>query len=363
MNTTGRYFSLTTFGESHGAYVGGIIDGCPPGITIDFGHIQSMIESRKGRASISTPRREQDIPQFLSGLLDGVTTGTPIGYIFTNGDKQSSDYDPLKDVYRPSHADYTYQARYGIRDHRGGGRASARETVVRVVAGAIATQILEQVGIKILSYTSQIGSLALPDKYCESFTQDEVRNSHTGCPLHEMDTQMYQALLEAREEGDSLGGVVCTIVKGVPAGWGNPLYDKLDARLAAAMMSIGAAKAFELGTGFDIVTMKGSQANDPFDIKEGKISTTTNHSGGVQGGISNGASICFRTAFKPIASISLPQQTINQQGEKVEIIIEGRHDASVFPRVLPVVDAMTALTLIDFYLSSQHPLPHIQPKE
>lgn len=352
MNTTGRYFSLTTFGESHGACVGGIIDGCPAGIKIDFEHIQQMIESRKGRASISTPRREQDIPQFLSGLLDGVTTGTPIGYIFTNGDKQSSDYDPLKEVYRPSHADYTYQARYGIRDHRGGGRASARETVVRVVAGAIATQILEQAGIRILSYTSQIGTTALPEKYCEHFTQSQVRNSFTGCPSPEVDAQMYQALLQAREAGDSLGGIVSTVVTGVPAGWGNPIYDKLDARLASAMLSIGAAKAFEMGTGFDIVTMKGSEANDPFDFQEGKVVTTSNHSGGVQGGITNGATLCFRTAFKPIASISLPQKTINERGEQVDLIIEGRHDASVFPRVLPVVDAMTALTLVDFYLSS-----------
>ena len=352
MNTTGRYFSLTTFGESHGACVGGIIDGCPAGIRIDFEHIQQMIESRKGRASISTPRREQDIPQFLSGLLDGVTTGTPIGYIFTNGDKQSSDYDPLKEVYRPSHADYTYQARYGIRDHRGGGRASARETVVRVVAGAIATQILEQAGIRILSYTSQIGTTALPEKYCEHFTQSQVRNSFTGCPSPEIDEQMYQALLQAREAGDSLGGVVSTVVTGVPAGWGNPIYDKLDARLASAMLSIGAAKAFEMGTGFDIVTMKGSEANDPFDFQEGKVVTTSNHSGGVQGGITNGATLCFLTAFKPIASISLPQKTINERGERVDLIIEGRHDASVFPRVLPVVDAMTALTLVDIYLSS-----------
>lgn len=352
MNTTGRYFSLTTFGESHGACVGGIIDGCPAGIKIDFEHIQQMIESRKGRASISTPRREQDIPQFLSGLLDGVTTGTPIGYIFTNGDKQSSDYDPLKEVYRPSHADYTYQARYGIRDHRGGGRASARETVVRVVAGAIATQILEQAGIRILSYTSQIGTTALPEKYCEHFTQSQVRNSFTGCPSPEVDAQMYQALLQAREAGDSLGGIVSTVVTGVPAGWGNPIYDKLDARLASAMLSIGAAKAFEMGTGFDIITMKGSEANDPFDFQEGKVVTTSNHSGGVQGGITNGATLCFRTAFKPIASISLPQKTINERGERGDLIIEGRHDASVFPRVLPVVDAMTALTLVDFYLSS-----------
>ncbi|MDN4753273.1 chorismate synthase [Porphyromonadaceae bacterium W3.11] len=351
MNSIGQRFVLTTFGESHGPYVGGVIDGCPPGLQVDYEHIEKMLLRRKGKSSISTARSEKDQPVFISGLLDGITTGTPIAYIFPNGDHKSNDYDPLKEIYRPSHADYSYQARYGIRDHRGGGRASARETVVRVVAGAIAIQLLEQQGVHILSYTSQIGNTSLPDKYNNDFTMEDVVKSITGCPSKKEDNMMYQALLKARDEGDSLGGTVSTIIQGAPAGWGNPLFDKLDARLAAAMMSIGAAKGFEMGDGFDMTRMKGSEANDPFEVINGKIVTATNHSGGVQGGITNGADICFRTAFKPIASISKKQKTINSQGDNTTIEITGRHDASVFPRVLPVVDAMTALTLVDIYLT------------
>lgn len=361
MNSIGRHFILTTFGESHGTCVGGVIDGCPAGIKLDLEFIQQMLRRRQGKGGISTARKEEDEPQFLSGLLDGITTGTPLAFIFPNGNKHSPDYAPLKDIYRPSHADYTYQARYGIRDHRGGGRASARETVVRVVAGAIAMQILNENGIHIISYTSQVGDIQLPEKYCENYAHEDIANSHTGCPNSVYDTEMHQALLKARESGDSLGGCVSTIIKGVPAGWGNPLYDKLDARFAAAMMSIGAAKGFEMGSGFDITRMKGSEANDPFDYQDGKVFTTSNHSGGIQGGISNGATICFRTAFKPIASITKPQTTIDCNGNKVELTIQGRHDASVFPRVIPVVDAMAAITLLDFYLSDIH-LMNILPK-
>lgn len=351
MNSIGKYFILTTFGESHGPYVGGVIDGCPPGLKIDFRFIEEMLDRRRGQSEISTSRSETDQPQFISGLLDGVTTGTPLAFLFPNSDKRSGDYDRLKDIYRPSHADYTYEARYGIRDHRGGGRSSARETVVRVVAGAIAMQVLRQLGVEVVSYTTTIGEVALSGKYIYNVSSSDLKGTKVGCPISAMDEAMHEALISARHSGDSLGGIVVTIIRGVPAGWGNPIYDKLESRLASAIMSIGAAKGFEVGDGFDFAKMKGSEANDPFVMDQGRITTTHNHSGGIQGGISNGAPICFRTVFKPIASISKPQKTIDRAGNEVELQVEGRHDASVFPRVLPVVDAMTALTLLDLYFS------------
>lgn len=353
MNTHGKLFRLTTFGESHGPCIGGVIDGCPAGLRVDCDEVAHQLARRRGGATEgSTARRESDRVDFVSGLMDGVTTGTPLAFLIPNEQHRSSDYDRLKHVYRPSHADYTYIKRYGIRDWRGGGRASARETAVRVVGGTIARQILwEEVGLEIVSYTSRLGGLGLPGSYRDKVDSAEVEASKYGCPDPATEQQMEALVRQARTEGDSLGGVVSTIVRGVPAGWGDPLYDKLSADLASAMMSINAAKGFEIGDGFALSEMRGGEANDPFVTNEkGEIRTSTNHSGGIQGGISNGEVIRFRTAFKPIASIARPQSTVDTDGHPTDLAILGRHDCSVFPRVLPIVDAMTALVLIDHYL-------------
>ena len=353
MNTHGKLFRLTTFGESHGPCIGGVIDGCPAGLRVDSEEVAHQLARRRGGATEgSTARRESDRVDFVSGLMDGVTTGTPLAFLIPNEQHRSSDYDRLRDIYRPSHADYTYIKRYGIRDWRGGGRASARETAVRVVGGTIARQILrEEVGLEIVSYTSRLGGLALPGSYRDEVDSSEVETSEYGCPDLATEQQIEALVRQARAEGDSLGGVVSTIVRGVPAGWGDPLYDKLSADLASAMMSINAAKGFEIGDGFALAEMRGAEANDPFVTNEkGEIRTSTNHSGGIQGGISNGEVIRFRTAFKPIASIARPQSTVDTDGHPTDLTISGRHDCSVFPRVLPVVDAMTALVLIDHYL-------------
>ena len=353
MNTHGKLFRLTTFGESHSPCIGGVIDGCPAGLRVDCDEVAHQLARRRGGATEgSTARRESDRVDFVSGLMDGVTTGTPLAFLIPNEQHRSSDYDRLKHVYRPSHADYTYIKRYGIRDWRGGGRASARETAVRVVGGTIARQILrEEVGLEIVSYTSRLGGLGLPGSYRDEVDSAEVEASKYGCPDPATEQQMEALVRQARTEGDSLGGVVSTIVRGVPAGWGDPLYDKLSADLASSMMSINAAKGFEIGDGFALSEMRGGEANDPFVTNEkGEIRTSTNHSGGIQGGISNGEVIRFRTAFKPIASIARPQSTVDTDGHATGLTISGRHDCSVFPRVLPIVDAMTALVLIDHYL-------------
>lgn len=354
MNSFGRHFRLTTFGESHGSFIGGVIDGCPAGVQISEEKILAMLNRRKSKHPTSTPRREEDQPIFIAGLKEWVTTGAPIAFLFQNKDTRSQDYDALAQVFRPSHSDYTYHQRYGgYEERRGGGRASARESSVRVVAGAIAMQLLEVRGIEIVSYTSQIGDLVLEPTYHDTLTAEEVVASKVGCPLPELDDRMDDYLKRLSESGDTVGGVVATIVRGVPAGWGSPLYAKLDAKLAEAMLGINAAKGFEVGSGFAISAMKGSEANDPFVMKEGKIGTRTNHSGGIQGGISNGEVLRFRTAFKPISSISLPQESVKATGEAVTLTVQGRHDSSVFPRVLPIVDAMTALVLVDEMLASQ----------
>lgn len=353
MNTFGRYFRLTTFGESHGPAIGGVIDGCPSGLHIDHAFLHRVLARRQGGSSpFSTSRREPEEVEWLSGLLDGVTTGTPLAFLIRNKSAESGDYDHLRDLYRPSHADYTYEVRYGIRDHRGGGRASARETVARVVAGAVAMQLLEQRGIHILSYTSALGGLQADQKYDEMVTSLEVEHSQVGCPYPDLEQQMIQSLQAARVAGDSLGGVVSTIITGVPAGLGTPLFAKLDADLARAMMSIGAAKGFEMGDGFDMCQKRGSEVSDSYLWHEGEVVMCSNHSGGTLGGISDGAPICFRTAFKPISSIQQPQPTITRTGESTTFRVGGRHDISVFPRVLPIVDAMAALTLLDALLGS-----------
>lgn len=350
MNTFGRHFRLTTFGESHGAYIGGVIDGCSAGLNISMEHVESMLLRRKSSGGVSTERMEEDMPHFISGILDGVTTGTPIAFLIPNKDKKSKDYDELKEVYRPSHADFTYQAKYVIRDHKGGGRSSARETVVRVVAGAIAMQLLQREGVEIIAYTSQLGRVGLEDGY---IIDAHHCVSKVGCPVSSVDDEMYQALQDARVEGDTLGGVASVVVRGVPVGWGSPIYGKLDAKLADAMLGINACKGFEMGDGFGLSSMRGSEANDSFTSANGQVRMTTNHSGGVLGGISSGSPLTFRAAFKPIASIAKPQQTITQAGEPMELQIKGRHDGSVFPRVLPIIEAMTALVLVDEMLADR----------
>lgn len=348
MNTFGSNFRVTTFGESHGKLIGGVIDGCPAGLKVDKERIKEMLSRRRSKGGLSTERKERDKVHFVSGLLDGVTTGTPLAFFIKNKDVKSKDYKSLTQVFRPSHADYTYFERYGVRDVRGGGRSSARETAVRVVAGAIAMQILELHGISILAYTSQIGRVTLEKEYIDHVTREEIDRSEVGCPIPLIDDAMTQTLMLAKENGDTLGGVVSTVINGVPAGWGSPIYAKLDAKLAEAMMGINAAKGFEVGDGFDIAALEGSKANDPFvSNREGAIDTLTNHSGGIQGGISNGETIRFRVAFKPISSISHAQESIDVDGNPTVVQINGRHDVSVFPRVLPIVEAMSALVLVD----------------
>ncbi|MDO4695893.1 chorismate synthase [Porphyromonas sp.] len=347
MNTFGRIFRLTTFGESHGAAIGGVIDGCPPGMEIDMDAIAQSIERRKGKGGITTARSESDIPHFLSGIFEGKTTGTPIAFVIQNKTQESKDYDHLKDVFRPSHADYTYAMKYGVRDHRGGGRASARETVVRVVAGEIAAQILRKEGINIVAYTARVGEKALPNMYYDGVSRDHLSGSMVGCPDAESDKEMFAYLSDIRAGGNTVGGIVAVCITGVPAGVGSPLYEKLEARLASAMLSIGASKGVEIGDGFAMAEMRGSDANDQMRSESGAVRAATNHSGGIQGGISNGEEIRLRVAFKPIASISLAQKTVNTEGKDVDLSITGRHDASVFPRVLPVVEAMASLVIID----------------
>ena len=352
-NTIGKLFTFTSFGESHGKGIGGIIDGCPAGILLDETFVQQELNRRKpGQSSIATPRKEDDKVEFLSGIFDGKTTGTPISFVIWNQNQHSKDYDHLKEIYRPSHADYTYQQKYGIRDHRGGGRSSARETAGRVVAGAVAKLVLKSMGVSINAYTSQVGPIAM------SLSMDEVDLSKietniVRCPQTEVADKMIDYIHELKKEGDSTGGIISCIVKGVPLGWGEPIFDKLQARLAAAMLSINASHGFDYGKGFEGVALKGSEMNDPF-VKEGdKISTRTNNSGGIQGGISNGQDIYFRVLFKPVATISKKQDTLDIHSNEIELEARGRHDPCVLPRAVPVVEAMAAITLLDMYLSAK----------
>ncbi len=354
-NTFGHLFRLTTFGESHGPAIGGVIDGCPAGLRLDLEAVQKETDRRRPghparpEEPSGSARQESDRIEWLSGLFEGVTTGAPLAFIIRNEDARSEDYDTLRELYRPSHADYTWQARYGIRDHRGGGRASGRETAVRVAAGAIARQVLPS-DICIEAFTTGIGPLQLPSG-CQLDSQSASGNAYH-CPDKEIALEMEHLLRQTRQEGDSLGCRVSVCVKNVPAGWGEPIFDKLEARLAAAMLSIPACKGFSYGSGFDI-SLKGSQANDPFCCRDGRVRTLTNHSGGIQGGISNGEDIRFDLAFKPVASIAKPQTTVNNKGESVGLQITGRHDICLSPRVLPVVEAMTALCLADAFLLSK----------
>jgi len=352
-NIIGKLFTFTSFGESHGKGIGGIIDGCPPGIDIDALYIQSELDRRKpGQSSIATPRKEDDKVEFLSGIFEGKSTGTPIAFIIWNQNQHSTDYDHLKEVYRPSHADYTYQQKYGIRDHRGGGRSSARETASRVVAGAIAKLALKNLGVEITAFTSQVGHIAMTENF-ETTDLSLIESNIVRCPQTEIAEKMITYIQQLKKEGDSIGGIVSCIVKGVPIGWGEPIFDKLQARLAQAMLSINATHGFDYGRGFEGVSMKGPEMNDSF-IKEGdKISTQTNNSGGIQGGISNGEDIYFRVLFKPVATISKKQNTLDIHKNEIELEARGRHDPCVLPRAVPIVEAMAAITLLDLWLTNK----------
>jgi len=354
MNTFGKIFRLTSFGESHGEAIGGVIDGCPADIVVDMEFIQNELDRRKpGQSDITTPRREDDRVEFLSGIYDGKTTGTPIGFTVRNHNSHSSDYDNLKDVYRPSHADYTYQQKYGIRDHRGGGRSSARETIARVVAGAFAKLILKKIGVEIIAYTSQVGPIHLDKPYTELDLGIAETNS-VRCPDAEKAQQMIDFIKQIKGEGDTVGGLITCVCKGVPVGLGEPVFDKLHAALGYAMLGINAAKGFEYGMGFEGVENKGSEMNDTFYRKtDGKIGTKTNHSGGIQGGISNGEDIYFSVAFKPVATLLMEKETVDIYGKETLLKAKGRHDPCVLPRAVPIVEAMAAMTILDFYLLSK----------
>ncbi|MEO1435499.1 MAG: chorismate synthase [Bacteroidota bacterium] len=349
-NSYGTLFQISTFGESHGKAVGVLIDGCPPGIEIDLPFIQSELNRRRpGQSAIVTQRKEKDQIEILSGVFEGCTTGTPIMMVVFNHDARSRDYSHIADVFRPSHADYTYHAKYGRRDYRGGGRSSARETLARVAAGAIAKLYLQQKGIHIQGYVSQVGHLKLEQSYQElDLTQTET--NIVRCPDAKMAAEMETLIREVRKAGDTIGGVVNCIVQGCPPGLGDPAFDKLHAELGKAMLSINACKAFEYGSGFVGVELRGSEHNDPFIQVGDQVKTTTNYSGGIQGGISNGEDIYFRCAFKPVATIIQDQQSINEAGETVTVSGKGRHDPCVVPRAVVIVECMAALVLIDHWL-------------
>lgn len=350
MNTFGNIFRLTSFGESHGVAVGGVIDGCPAGFELDFQEIQRELDRRKpGQSRITTPRKEDDEVQFLSGIYEGKTTGTPIGFVVWNKNQHSSDYDNMKQVYRPSHADYAYQMKYGIRDPRGGGRSSARETISRCVAGAVAKQILAKKGIGIKAYTSQVGAIRLEGSYAD-YDLDRVEDNPVRCPDSQKAREMEELIAKVKAEGDTIGGVITGVIKGVPVGLGEPVFGKLHAALGDAMLSINAAKGFEYGDGFDAALYRGSERNDRFFNDNGKINVRTNHSGGIQGGISNGQDIYFRVAFKSVATLLMEQETVDMDGNDAVLKAKGRHDPCVLPRAVPIVEAMAAMTILDYWL-------------
>jgi chorismate synthase len=350
MNGFGQLLRLTTFGESHGVAIGGVLDGFPSGIAIDEEFVRSEMRRRRpGQSLITTQRDEKDEVRFLSGIFEGCSTGTPIAFMIMNNNSRSDDYGNLRDAYRRSHADYVYDCKYGVRDHRGGGRSSARETAVRVCAGALAKLALKQLGMTVQAFTSQVGEISL-DGYYTSYDLASVESNAVRCPDAGKALQMEQLILDVKHQGDTVGGVVTCVAKGVPAGLGEPLYDKLSASLASAMLSINAVKGFEYGNGFAAAAGRGSQQNDIFFNDGGSISTRTNNSGGIQGGISNGNDIYFRVAFKPVATLLKEQPTVTRDGEEAVLLARGRHDPCVVPRAVPVVEAMTALVLLDHYM-------------
>lgn len=350
-STYGKIFNISTFGESHGKGVGVVIDGCPSGVDFDLDAIQEELDRRKpGQSRITTQRKEADSVEVLSGVFEGKTTGTPIALVIMNEDQRSKDYSHIADKYRPSHADYTYDVKYGNRDYRGGGRSSARETAARVAAGAIARKILAEQGIEIKAYVSQVGALKLEKKY-QDLNLDSRYDNDVRCPDIEMAQKMFDYIDETRKKGDSIGGIITCVASGVPAGWGEPVFDKLHAELGKAMLSINAVKGFEYGSGFEGVKLYGSEHNDEFFTDEnGKVLTSTNHAGGILGGISNGQDIYFNVAFKPTATIMKDQNSIDKEGNTAIVSGKGRHDPCVLPRAVPIVEAMAALVLVDFYL-------------
>ena len=349
-NTFGTLFTLTTFGESHGAAVGGVVDGMPAGIEIDLDFIQAELNRRRpGQSRITTSRLEADQVELLSGVFEGRSTGCPIGFFVRNQNQYSQDYENMRCLFRPSHADYTYYNKYSVRDHRGGGRSSARITISRVVAGALAKLALRQLGISIQAYTSQVGSIALERDY-HLYDLSLTEQNAVRCPDMEKAKQMEELIAQVKSEGDTIGGVITCVVKGCPVGIGEPEFGKLHAQLGAAMLSINAVKGFEYGEGFDGVIARGSEQNDVFTNKDGRITTLTNHSGGIQGGVSNGQDIYFRVAFKPVATLLQQQDTVDLEGNATTLTARGRHDPCVLPRAVPVVEAMTAMTILDLYL-------------
>jgi chorismate synthase len=352
-NSFGKLFTITTWGESHGAAVGVVIDGCPPNLPLTVEEIQAELDRRRpGQSDIVTPRKEADRVEFLAGLFEGRTMGTPLSLVVHNTDQRPGAYDDMKEKFRPSHADYTYQAKFGVRDHRGGGRSSARETIGRVAAGAIAKKILALAGqVEIRAFLTAVHDITVPAGALEKFPAlAEVEATAVRCPHPATAAAMIERIKAARSTGDSVGGVIECRVRGVPAGLGEPVFDRLEADLAKAMLSLPATKGFEIGSGFAGTRLKGSEHNDAFVARDGRVRTVTNRSGGVQGGISNGEEIVFRTAFKPTATILQPQQTVDVHGQATELAAKGRHDPCVLPRAVPIVEAMAALVLVDHWL-------------
>lgn len=352
MNSFGTIFRVTTFGESHGEAIGGVVDGMPAGIAIDLDFIQKELDRRRpGQSSITTARKEADKVEILSGVFEGKSTGCPIGFIVRNTNQHSGDYDNMRELFRPSHADYTYSYKYGNRDHRGGGRSSARITISRCVAGALAKLALKEVGINITAYTSQVGNITLDRDY-KKYDLAQTESNAVRCPDAEKAAEMIRLIEEVKAEGDTIGGVITCVIQGCPVGLGEPEFGKLHAQLGAAMLSINAVKGFEYGEGFDGVTARGSEQNDVFvpNTKHSTLNTLSNHSGGIQGGISNGQDIYCRIAFKPVATLLREQQTVDIHGNETILTAKGRHDPCVLPRAVPIVEAMAAITILDAFL-------------
>lgn len=351
-NSYGTLFKISTFGESHGPAIGVVIDGCPAGLAIDEAFIQSEMDRRKpGQSKITTQRKEDDTFKILSGVFEGRSTGTPLAIVIDNQDQRSKDYSQIQNTFRPSHADYTYEAKYGHRDYRGGGRSSARETAARVAAGAIAKLLLRTFGVEVNAYVSQVGDIKAGHYTTLDLSQTE--NNIVRCPDQAIAEKMIALIDEVRLSRDTIGGIVTCVVKNTPIGLGEPVFDKLHAELGKAMLSINAVKGFEYGSGFEGITLRGSQHNDEFYKEGDRIRTRSNHSGGIQGGISNGEDIYFNVAFKPVATIMQDQQSVDKEGNEATVSGKGRHDPCVVPRAVPIVEAMAALVLADFYLRSR----------
>lgn len=352
-NTFGNIFTLTSFGESHGPAIGGVVDGFPAGIEIDEEFIQSELNRRRpGQSRITTGRKESDKVEFLSGVFEGKSTGSPIGFVVRNTNQHSADYDNMRNLFRPSHADYTYFEKYGIRDHRGGGRSSARITISRCVAGALAKLALRKLGVSVVAYTSQVGDIKLDEDY-RKYDLTRTEENIVRCPDADKAREMEKLISDVKAQGDTVGGTITAVVKGCPAGLGEPEFDKLHAALGYAMLGINAVKGVEFGMGFGGASRRGSEVNDVFSSDNGRIFTLTNNSGGIQGGISNGEDIYFRIAFKPVATILKEQNSVDKNGEKVTFKAQGRHDPCVLPRAVPVVEAMAAMVILDYFLLSK----------